>query len=105
MADEVKFATETSYIHEALMTMRINDFIGLVLKKIKNLPTEKDTSNILVHVDSMLAYDNLCRFLEKHVNSEQVINNVNLRQFFDFLADRWYSIKNTDAIYSHHPNT
>lgn len=84
---------------------RIKDFVEPVLTQIKNLSPQKSCSNILLYVESQLAVEKLVCFLEKNASSDSGIFINVLRKFCDFLSERWFKIKNTDAIYPHHPET
>lgn len=85
--------------------MLVNDFAADILLDLETLPKEDPALDVLVRIESRIAFDKLKRLLEQCNRSKACIDLHKLKAFCHFLSDRWLAIKFTDSSYPHHPRT
>jgi hypothetical protein len=54
-----------------------------------------------VRVESKITVERLSALANKHLQSKEMLSYASLLPFFNFLMNRWYEIRYTDAIYPH----
>lgn len=91
---------------------QVKDFVKNVQSDIKAVIEQrkaagvKDTDlDILLRLESQWSSDDLQKILDSHSNDSEAVSPASLKFLLDFLRGRYELIKDTDAIYNHHPKS
>lgn len=85
--------------------IRVMDFVSMIVNTLPLLPADNDNLDILIRVESQLAFNKLKLCLHKYSADETPLNLSHIKYFCGLLSDRWYYIKHTDACYPHNEQT
>ncbi len=85
--------------------MRIRDLVAAVLKQLENVRARELPQEVLVRMESQLAYDKLFALLMAHQEDDAPVSITSLQPFGRLLFERGEKIAGTDAIYFHRRQT
>lgn len=82
----------------------VSEFAQAILSDIDSIPAYNG-GDVFVRVESLVSIERLTGFLTSLKNIQLPPSSESLKPLRNFLEQRWESIRKTDAIYSHQPNS
>lgn len=79
--------------------------VRTILEKIAFLPEDKKETDILIRVESQIAFANLKDCLQSYISAEKDAADITFEAIFTLVSERSKGIDKTDACHVHHPDT